>query len=134
VARFGPALLALESVGVYHTAPLPYGAEAVPATAPVQVTSGGEYVLGLFGRSARATAFMIVNRDYSRASEATVRVEIPGKGLQELDRETGRWSASKALGANRSVKIQLQPGDGRLFRVEGPVRLSSPRESADIGK
>ena len=132
MARFGPALLELESVGVYHTAPLPYGAEGIPATAPVQITGEGEFVLGLFGKSGRAAAFMIVNRDYTQASEATVKVALPGRRLQELDRQTGRWTAGEPLSASRTVKIKLGAGDGRLFRVTGTAaHLSSPRDSAN---
>ena len=41
IARFGPVLLTLESTGVYHTAPLPYGTTAVPAASPVQVHRRG---------------------------------------------------------------------------------------------
>ena len=119
IAKFGPALLELESVGVYHTAPLPYGAEVIPATAPVQLVGEGEFVLGLFGKSGRATAFMIVNREYRQASEATVKVALPGRKLQELDRKTGKWTAGETLGASRTVKVKLDPGDGRLFRVPG---------------
>jgi sialidase-1 len=117
IARFGPVLLTLDSTGVYHTAPLPYGSEAIPANAPVQITGGGEFVLGLFGKEGQTTAFLVVNRSYKREAEALLKVALPGKKLQELDRLTGQWSGGELLGADRTVKVQLGPGDGRLFRV-----------------
>ncbi|HNR97787.1 MAG TPA: hypothetical protein PKX48_04320 [Planctomycetota bacterium] len=116
IEKFGPALLALDSIAVYQTAPLPYGAVAFPPEAPVQV-AGGEFVLGLFGRGARPTAFMVVNRSYRAEAEAVVKTGIPGAGLEELDRKTGAWIAGPALGADRTVKIKLAAGDGRLFRA-----------------
>ncbi|MBI4579114.1 MAG: hypothetical protein HY718_05385 [Planctomycetes bacterium] len=119
LAKFGPALLELDSVGVYHTAPLPYGGEAIPPDAPVQITGGGEFVLGLFGKGRAATAFMIVNRSYKQDAEATVKVLIPGSSVQELDRTTGKWSDGPTLGPDRTPKIKLNPGDGRLLRVVG---------------
>ena len=117
IVRFGPALLELDSTAVYHTAPLPYGTQAVPADAPVRFTGGGEFVLGLFGRKGQTTAFMVVNRNYRQDAEAAVTVEIPGGKLQELDRKTGKWCDGPVPGANRELKIKLGPGNGRLFRA-----------------
>ena len=133
INAFGPELMKLDSVAVYQTAPLPYGAEAMPANAPVQIASPGEFVLGLFGKTSagKPTAFMIVNRDYTRESEATVRVALIGRRLQEFDRITGEWVAFESLGAHRTVNIKLVQGDGRLFRVaEGSVRLASPKDAS----
>lgn len=115
--RFGAALMELDSLGVYHTAPLPLGGEAIPVTAPVQITSEGNFVLGLFGKSGRATAFMVVNRNYQQASEATLKVSLRGRRLEELDRQTGRWTKGQVLGRERILKVPLAPGDGRMFRV-----------------
>ena len=117
IAKFGPALLELRSVGVYHTAPVPFGAEAVPADSPVQILGDGEFVLGLFGRDERPSAFMVVNRDYKHAVETTIKISLPGRKLQELDRQTGNWTRVKGLSGARSVKVKLAAGDGRLFRV-----------------
>ncbi|MCE5276464.1 MAG: hypothetical protein ABFD92_19445 [Planctomycetaceae bacterium] len=128
INRLGPALMELESTAVYHTAPVPYGTQTAPADAPVQVTGGGEFVLGLFGKAKAATetkapvalkttAFMIVNRNYKQPGEATLKVRPPVRALQELDRTSGRWIAGPALDPNGQIKVDLAPGDGRLFRV-----------------
>jgi hypothetical protein len=118
IGKLGPALMELSSIGVYHTAPLPYGAEAIPAPAPVQIQGDGEFVLGLFGKDSRPTAFLIVNRNYKQAAEAIVKVSIPGRKLEELDRTTGQWLRGQTLRGKRIVKLKLAPGDGRLFRVK----------------
>ncbi len=129
IVKFGPALLELESIAVYHTAPLPYGTEAIPAASPVRIRSEGQFVLGLFGEQGRPAAFMIVNRDYARESTAEIEVTIPGRELQELDRKTGKWSARMKLPKSRTTSITLAPGDGRLFRVtNAAVRIPSPRD------
>jgi hypothetical protein len=117
VARFGPALLELDSVGVYHTPPLPYGSQAVPAEAPVRPVGEGEFVLGLFGKAGKTTAFMVVNRSYRQEAEAAVKVALSGRGLEELDRRTGAWSKGPPLSADRIVRLRLAPGDGRLLRI-----------------
>jgi len=117
IAKIGPALMELDSLAVHHTAPLPYGTEPIPADAPVEIAGEGEFVLGLFGRDGKATAFMVVNRSYQKDAEAEVKIAIPGGKLEELDRSSGKWSASQTLGAARAVRVKLGPGDGRLFRV-----------------
>jgi len=129
INAFGPALMQLESFGVYHTGPLPYGAEAIPSAAPLQVVGSGEFVLGLFGRSGRFTAFMVVNRDYTRFAEAILRLPAEPHTLQELDRQTGKWVAAPALAGPQILKAALAPGDGRLFRFNPEtLRLRSPRD------
>ena len=117
IVRFGPVLLALESTGVYHTSPLPYGTNAVEATTPVQFLGPGEFVLGLFGSGGETTAFMVVNRNYRKGGTATLKVTLPGNRIHELDRKTGQWSHGEQLGAARTFKVKLGPGDGRMFRV-----------------
>jgi hypothetical protein len=117
IVRFGPALMELNSVGVYQTAPLPYGAEGVPTGAPVQIKGKGEFVLGLFGKDSQPTAFMIVNRNYKQPIKATAVVSIPGRTLQELDRRSGLWVRRQSLHGKRILKLKLAPGDGRLFHV-----------------
>ena len=117
IGRLGPALMELDSIAVYHTSPLPYGTRAVPADAPLQFINGGEFVLGLFGKNGKTTAFMVVNRSYKQKAEAALKVTIPGDRIQELDRTTGKWSDGTALSTDRVLNIELAAGDGRLFRV-----------------
>jgi hypothetical protein len=83
----------------------------------VQITGEGEFVLGLFGKEGKTTAFMVVNRSYKREAEALVKVALSGERFQEFDRQTGQWSDGIVLDTNRMVKAKLGPGDGRLFRV-----------------
>jgi hypothetical protein len=117
LAKLGPELLLLESLAVYHTGELPVGTQAIPASAPVQVTGGGEVVLGLFGRGGAASAFLVVNRSYQSEVEVTLKVMLPGAGTESLDPSTGKWGGGKALPAERTLAVKLTPGDGRLYRV-----------------
>ena len=122
IAKFGPALMDLESTGVYHTGSLPYGTQAVPAESPVQIIKRGDFVLGLFGKAGIANAFMVVNRDYAKKSEATLKFASRGIILEELDRRTGQWSKGVRPGRDSTLQVKLDPGDGRLFRMTRPPR------------
>ena len=116
IEKFGPALMELDSIGAYHTDPLPLGTLGIPGDCPVKVSATGPLVLGMFAQKGKPSAFMVVNRDYNQPTTAMVRVELTGERVQELDRKTGKWIDGPAL-TDRRMKINLQPGDGRLFRV-----------------
>ena len=46
-----------------------------------------------------------------------MKITLPGRKFQELDRKTGEWTRAKSLSGKRTLKLKLAPGDGRLFRV-----------------
>ncbi len=117
IAKFGAALMKLDSLGAYHTEPVSYGGEAVSADCPVQIEKPGEFVLGVFGSEGKANAFMVVNRSYRQDATAHVKVGLPGTALEELDRVTGEWKPFVALDGQRTVEMKLAAGDGRLFRI-----------------
>lgn len=117
IEKFGPALMTLDSLGAYHTDPLPLGTEPVPGDSPVRICSEGSYVLGLFGQGGSATAFMLVNRDYRQSAKATLQFVRGGGRLKELDRTTGEWIEAGNTDHEGKVTIALGPGDGRLFRM-----------------
>lgn len=113
-----PTLMSLDSTGVYHTSPLPYGTQAIPAKSPVQIVGDGEYVLGLFSRKGHFSAFMIVNRNYKKKAQAHLKLADGYDKLQEIDQKTGLWQAGpKADPNNKTFAVDLGPGEGRLLRV-----------------
>jgi hypothetical protein len=117
IGILSPELMKLDSLGVYHTEPLPLGGEAVPADSPVQIVGPGEFVLGLFGADARVTSFMIANRSYAQRAAARLRVPAGTRRVEEFDRSQKVWRDYTAPGADGAVTVDLKPGDGRLFRL-----------------
>jgi hypothetical protein len=113
----GPVLMKLKNVGIYHTAKLPFGARPIPADCPVQVVGKPECVLGLFKTNADADTFMIVNRDYKKASEVQLTLAGDVARLQELDRQTGKWKAYCTVKSGKPITVALDAADGRLFRM-----------------
>jgi hypothetical protein len=117
IKNLSPALMSLDLQSVYHTKPLPIGTREVPKNHSVQLLSKGEFVVGLFRKGKNTNAFMITNGNYRNKQMAEIKVGIPGKTIQELDRKTGKWTQFASLNNTRLVKLTLEPGDGRLFRV-----------------
>lgn len=117
IASLSPILMKLDSIGTYHTNPLPYGTQAIPADSPVKVVSTGDFVLGLFGKSGKASSFMLVNRSYKTRASARLTVPADTRRLLEYDRTQKRWVNYAKPGKDGVVTINLEPGDGRLFRL-----------------
>jgi hypothetical protein len=117
IKNLSPTLMSLTSQGVYHTNPLPIGAEEIPKTSPIKVLSKSEVVLGLFGKNGNTNTFIVSNRSYKNRQKAEIKVSIAGKRIQELNRKTGKWVSFGKLNSTRTISIGLEPGDGRLFRV-----------------
>ena len=117
IAALSAPLMKLDTLGVYHTAPLPEGAEAVPESSPIQFASSGEFVLGLFGSRGKANAFMVVNRSYKEEATAKIRVPTGTRRMEEYDRTSRRWKPCASPDADHTLSIPLKPGDGRLFRL-----------------
>jgi hypothetical protein len=113
----GPEMMKLHSIAVYQTAPVPTGGVAIPDNSEIKI-GGGEFVIGLFGRSAKKVdTFMIVNRDYKQPSTATILLPGNVRALKEFNRKSGKWESLPSAVVNHSVAIDLQPGDGRLLKM-----------------
>ena len=114
VDALSPALMKLQTLGVYHAGPIPLGAEAVPADCPVQFDEDGEFVLGLFGSGGAPSAFMVVNRRYDQPADARLRLPQTAQRAEEFDRASKRWTPVAM--EDGILKAHLAPGDGRLYR------------------
>lgn len=117
IGALSAELMKLDTLSVYHAGWLPLGAQAVPETSPVQFDGPGEFVLGLFGKAGRESAFMVVNRSYTNAAEARLHLGGGFGRLQEFDRASRRWTPFPAANAHHDFAVALKPGDGRLFRM-----------------
>jgi hypothetical protein len=117
IHKLSPTLMSLEPQSVYHTKSLPVGTEAMKKNAPVKIVSDGDFIVGLFGKNKKTSAFMIVNRNYEERQYVDVKIDIIGEKIQELNRKTGKWIGIINLNSSRRIKFIIESGDGRLFRV-----------------
>lgn len=113
----GPVMMSLESKAIYHTKPLPIGARPVPRRSRIKIEGEGEFVLGLFGSKRKMTAFMVVNRNYKAPSTAQILLANPNVRVEEFDRRHGIWVEYPVDRISGKMFVELDCGDGRLFRV-----------------
>lgn len=107
-------LMSMDSMYVFHTAPFPAGALGAPLNCPVQITSPGEFVVGVFGQDKKESAFMIVNRDFEKPVVVKVKV-MDSVAISEMQRSDGAWRTISP-NQNAEFEVSLDAGDGKLFK------------------
>lgn len=120
VSALGPALLGLRSTAVYHTDPVPAHTEAVPEALWVQ-PRGRCLTLGLFTDGADRRFLLPVNRDLGRQRPAILSFGPEVKVVECFEGTSRRWQPVSLWpegNGRRAVRVNLDPGQGKLLRVE----------------
>lgn len=114
VKILGRELMKLNSCQVYHSSPLPLGAEGMEKSS-IKVM-GGQYVIGTFKENEKLDAFMVVNRDYNEKSSAKLSIAEDDVKLMEFSTQRGEWTAIESPVSD--IVIDLPPGGGKLFKIK----------------
>ena len=117
IHALAPTLKRLSSTGVYHAEPLKAGTRGLPDDFLVKSVTGLEVVIGHFKDLQDVNYLMIVSREYENGGNATLAVSDDVAGLIEISKMDGTDQPA-LIPQNNSITIQLEAGDGRLFRVE----------------
>ncbi len=115
----GPELMKLTSTGVYHTMDVPSGGRAIPGDCIVQASGKTPCVLGLFAQKSETDTFMVVSRDYKNPTKVQITLDSSITALKEFNRKTRKWVRYWVSKNGQPVNVDLEPGDGRLFRMVG---------------
>jgi len=132
VRHLGRELAKLDSVDVFHTAPLPRGTREAPKEHWVQLIGEEDragLVLGMFEDAEGTDYAFVVNRDYRESQSVTVRLQSKWLGIapwhtpkkysyaiEKLDKTTGAWetiSSTSFVG----FTFVLDAAGGELFRI-----------------
>ncbi len=124
VLALAPALLRLESTGVYHTEPLPPLTRPLGESELVASISGGMGLVGEFRSAGDGLNYMmVVNRDFIDPATFLVRLREPADDLREISKQTGRpQPVAGHAAATGELTLALGGGDGRLFRLGASSR------------
>ena len=110
-------LLNLESIAVYHSAPLPQGTKGIPENFILKQASDYPVVFGYFKDPHNRKYLMLTSRDYEKDGDVNLTVDNRIKGLTEISKVDGK-DLPVLSPSNGAVSIQMKTGDGRLFRIE----------------
>ena len=119
VNALGPILVRLRSTGVWHTAPVPEGAQALPTDGRIATTSE-DLVIGAFADDAAHTEYLLaVNQSIEKPEWVVMSLDNVATPVEVFDRETHQWSVLgvPATAGRTGVEFILQPGDGALLRL-----------------
>lgn len=135
IRKLGPTLMRLNTVAVYHTAPVPEGCRLLPPEGLISSITGGEFVVGQFVSDDGARYAMIVNRSLAKTARAKIAFSqavdvsevspISGKCKRALVRDEGGvsvWNADFAAGQGRLVRIDAV-NDFPVYGWEDPIHF-----------
>jgi len=120
VNALGPILVRLHSTGVWHTAPIPQGAEALPADGPI-ATAAQDLVIGAFADTAtRPKYLLVVNRNIEKPRWVVMSLADLVWSVEVFDREARQWCLLGVPDVEHRAGVEfiLQPGDGALLRLQ----------------
>jgi hypothetical protein len=112
--KLGPVLVRLKSTAVYHTGTLPKGCTALPAYAPIGVNTEGPFLIGLFQHDDGSRWAMIVNREFHKTANASLRFQSGVRAVEELSAQTGALAPVPL--SNQSAQFTMPPGSIRILK------------------
>jgi hypothetical protein len=121
----GKVLLGLTSTGVYHTGQVPMGAMRLGSDAALRLPDDKPLLLGFFRETQGPAEYaMIVNCSHSKPADFTATLRESVVGLTEISARD--LSETPAKVAEHRVALHLEPGDGKLFRLNTSFRYPAP--------
>ncbi len=117
IHALAPTLNNLSSIAVYNSEPLPLGTTGISEDFVIKKTAGYPIVIGYFNDTRNRKYIMLTSRDYEKSGDVKLTLSEGIKGLTEVSKATGH-DLPVISPINGMLTVQLDPGDGRLFRVE----------------
>lgn len=137
VAHLGSELGRLQSIGVFHTPPLPRGTREAPKEHWVQLIGQEDragLVYGMFEDGKGTDYVLVANRDLDDSQSVTVRLQSKwlgiapwqkqksySYGIDQFDKASGTW---KTLSSTSFVGFTfiLGAAEGELFRITTQIK------------
>ncbi|MFC5401665.1 discoidin domain-containing protein [Cohnella soli] len=117
--QLGGMLKNLVSQAVYHSGTLPAGTKAVPGNFFVRPADASQPIVeGYFTDASGRVYVMLTNRDYTQARNVDFIFSPRPASLTEISKSTGLEVSVPGYNAtNGTVRLALNPGEGRLFAL-----------------
>ena len=120
----GKTLLGLTSTGVYHTGEVPAGGARLGTDAIVRLPDDMPLLIGFFKDAEGGDFAMIVNRDYQEPMEFEATLLPHIVGVAEVSPADGSEAPASVEG--QKLSLRLEPGDGKLFRLQTEFEYPEP--------
>jgi hypothetical protein len=120
----GPTLLRLTSTGVFHTDETPPGCCRLGGDALVSVPMDTPLVIGFFVDDQGVDYVMVVNRDYAKSVDVSVKFLPHVTSILEVRAQDGAQQTLPL--SNQITNLRLDAGEGRLMKVSTEFRYPEP--------
>jgi len=112
-------LLNLESLGIYHSEPIPDGCKKIPEDFLFQVRSLQPLCIGHFKDEFEQEYYFIVNRNYNFQVDVNLQFTTKIKEIVEIAKSEDYISTVYIdTMKNNNLKMKILPGDGHLLQIE----------------
>lgn len=121
VSQLGKTLGKLDAMSVYHTGEnLSGGAGSLPSSFALwPEDKEAELILTDFEeRTTRVKYVMIVNKSTIKPEHILLKVQENIARIKEISRDPGGSQKSRFYPGRHEFRVDLQPGEGKLFRIE----------------
>ena len=116
VKAWAPTLMKLQSVGVYHSGKVPYGATALPKDSVVGFDDEkASFIVGTFKHFDGSDWVMIMNVEMNKSATCNVRWDKAVRRIYE--QKVGQKGTSRLRIKDQSTQLQFVPGGARLFKI-----------------
>ncbi len=122
INNLGDILINLNSEGVYHYPNVPNGGKFLPSNKIVkEISDGSDLLIGIFKHQDGDDYLMLMNKDYSESTTATIQFNYVLDGFEVFDADKNIWEAQlyDNSSGSSSFEFTFEPGDGKLFKLSG---------------
>jgi len=118
VHQLAPTLFRLESIGVYHSEPVPAGCSPAVPDLPITKIEGKSVLIGLF-KHKNEKYIMLVNKNYLFGAKPRIYFSNKVKKIEEITKDKFQPLVVNfnSVIKEKSCTILFKAGDGRLFRI-----------------
>ncbi len=119
IKSIGPEMIKLTSQRVYHTKG--NGPTSLPANDPLirSVSPDANLVLGIFKNAGGKDFLMVMNKDYTRQTAASITLRFSVDSLKVFDISSGQWKSMPYQNTAEGAKfeVSLRAGGGKLIAI-----------------
>jgi len=117
ILALGGTLKNLRSTDLCHTETLPELTTSVAQANLAAAVAVGQFVIGELVDAEGRVHLVVINRDYLAPTGEKIVFHEPISGIQEISKASGEPVACDEYdGEASTLTVNLDPGDGRLFR------------------
>ena len=119
IRKIGPLLLGLESIGIFHSDPVPEACSGFYNGYPITKIDGQDILAGFFQNEKKQKYILLVNKNYNFGSKPRVYFSGQVNKIKEIatTRRKPQVIEWKNPSSQKNCFLLFKAGEGRMFRI-----------------